>query len=715
MRFFSSGNFGFVAIAVALVAGAVGTALAQSDNCVDAPLIPDGTYSGDTSEMTIDGSACGASEIAPDVWYRYTAAQAGLLRVNTCGSSYDTVLSLHTGCPGTTDNMLACNDDTCGLSSQVSSSIAQNQSIWIRVSGWSGASGAYSLTVSTDVPAGGASCETAQPIGNGTFDGDTFGATNDGSASCGASSGSPDVWFVYTPTSDCILQLAMCGSGYDTVLSVHSGCPGDESNQLECNDDSCGLSSRVSLLVQTGVPQYIRVAGFEGATGVFTLTANCSEPGAPGADAFVTEIGQFQQFGRVGDVVGCATDSPLCNIGTEPLDWIVIPDPRHPFAVFNMYRVMNGRMQQIGMSWVKHGFGAAQIDACGIGCQPYFNNTRLGVGCNDTYDAGTNAAQSLLAPRHEINPWNGDYTYEGSYFDTHTGGFTPIENRLQLRDADLNPAQNPGASYVAECYIVCHDDINHMNSSAWEPVLVSGAPGGTWSFNVSANASTNGFAIEGWAGATRTIVPQLPSDDGRFIVAIRTTDNGNGTWHYEYAIYNVDSDRGLQSFALPMRASIAVTNVGFYAVASHGEPFSNAPWAFTRNLNSIQWATQTFEQNPGANALRWGTMYNFWFDASAAPVDTDSTLSLFKPGSPAHYLGATRGPASTALLADMNCDGAVNNFDIDAFVLALTDMAAYDAQFPDCDASAGDVNGDGLLNNFDIDPFVTCLTAGSCP
>ncbi|MBL8881002.1 MAG: hypothetical protein JNG88_17950 [Phycisphaerales bacterium] len=715
MRVRLSEMIGVVLPATIGLCGLSGGALAQSDSCADAPLISDGTFNGDTSELTIDGAACGASEIAPDGWYRYVAPQAGLLRVNTCGSSYDTVLSLHTGCPGTTGNMLACNDDTCGLSSQVSTSVAANQSVWIRISGWSGASGAYVMVVSSEEPAGGASCETAMPIVDGAYDGDTFGATNDGSASCGASGGSPDVWFVYTPTEDCILQLGLCGSSYDTVLSVHSGCPGDESNQLECNDDSCALGSRVSLSVQAGVPQYIRVAGYEGATGTFTLTANCSEPGAPGADAYVTEIQQFQQFGRLGDTVGCAIDSPLCNVGTQPLDWIVIPDARHPFAVFNMYRVMNGRMMQIGQSWVKHGFGAAQIDACGIGCEPYFDNTRLGVGCNDTYDAGTNAAQSLLAPRYEINPWNGSYTYEGSYFDTHTGGFNPIENRLQLRDADLNPPQNPGATYVGECYIVCHDDINHMNSSAWEPVGVSGSPGGTWSFNVSAFASTNGFAIEGWGGATRTIVPQLPSDDGRFIVAVRTTDNGDGTWHYEYAIYNVDSDRGLQAFALPIRASIAVTNVGFYAVASHGEPYSNAAWTFTRSGNSIEWATETFDQNPTANVLRWGTMYNFWFDAGAAPVQTDSTLRLFKPGTPTHYLGATRGPTSAALLADMNCDGAVNNFDIDAFVLALTDPAAYDAQFPDCDAAAGDVNGDGLLNNFDIDPFVVCLTNGQCP
>lgn len=692
-----------------------GVLWAQSDNCSDAPPITDGTYTGDTTDATNDGEACGSTEAAADVWYRYTATQTGILYVNTCVSSYDTVVSLHSGCPGTNQNLLDCNDDTCALSSSVSTPVSGNQSVWIRVSGWNGATGAYVLNVSSQAPAGGETCETAMPIGNGTFNGDTFGATNDGSATCGASAGSPDRWFVYTPTQDCILQLAMCGSSYDTVISVHSGCPGDELNQVACNDDSCGVASRVSLAVQAGVPQYIRIAGYEGATGTFILTANCAEPGQPGADAFVTEIHEFVQFGRVGSVVGCAMDSPLCNLGSDPLDWYGIPDSRHPFAVFNMYRVTNGRMEQIGMSWVKHGFGAGQGDACGVGCQPYGDSTRLGPGCNDTYDAGTNGSQTILGPRHEINPWNGDWNYAGSYMETHTGGYTQIENRLQLNDADLSAAQNPGATYVGECYIVCHDDINHMNSSAWEPVLVSGSPGGTWSFNVNATASINGFAIEGWSGATRTIIPPNPFDDGRGILAVKASDNGDGTWHYEYALYNVDSDRGFRSFSLPAASSIAVTNVGFHAVASHDEPYSNAPWTYSRNADSIQWATQTFDENPGANVLRWGMLYNFWFDANAAPADVDVTLGLFKPGGADSYTGTTRGPASTLLLGDLNCDGLVNNFDIDAFVLALTDPSAYATTFPNCNISAADVNHDGLVNNFDIDPFVACLTESGCP
>jgi hypothetical protein len=61
---------------------------------------------------------------------------------------------------------------------------------------------------------------------------------------------------------------------------------------------------------------------------------------------------------------------------------------------------------------------------------------------------------------------------------------------------------------------------------------------------------------------------------------------------------------------------------------------------------------------------------------------------------------------------DMNCDGLVNNFDIDPFVLAISDPAAYAAQYPDCNILNGDINGDGVVNNFDIDPFVNLISGG---
>lgn len=60
-------------------------------------------------------------------------------------------------------------------------------------------------------------------------------------------------------------------------------------------------------------------------------------------------------------------------------------------------------------------------------------------------------------------------------------------------------------------------------------------------------------------------------------------------------------------------------------------------------------------------------------------------------------------------LGDLNCDHAVNGFDIDPFVLVLDDTEEYMRQYPDCDPWLADINQDGWINGFDIDSFVALL------
>jgi len=65
------------------------------------------------------------------------------------------------------------------------------------------------------------------------------------------------------------------------------------------------------------------------------------------------------------------------------------------------------------------------------------------------------------------------------------------------------------------------------------------------------------------------------------------------------------------------------------------------------------------------------------------------------------------------IAGDMNGDDAVNNLDINPFVLALTDRSAFEDDFGIDPVAVGDINGDGQLNNLDINPFVSLLTGGS--
>ena len=89
-------------------------------------------------------------------------------------------------------------------------------------------------------------CSNALPLFPGTqTSGSLFYATNDGDASCGSTTGNPDVWYSYTPPCDGVLRGNTCGThdgpgvdlGMDTVLAVFDGCPDTAPTELDCNDD----------------------------------------------------------------------------------------------------------------------------------------------------------------------------------------------------------------------------------------------------------------------------------------------------------------------------------------------------------------------------------------------------------------------------------------------------------------------------------------------
>ncbi|MFQ5429286.1 MAG: hypothetical protein ACE5E1_03150 [Phycisphaerae bacterium] len=395
--------------------------------------------------------------------------------------------------------------------------------------------------------------------------------------------------------------------------------------------------------------------------------------GVTGGDMTFCELFDFFQYGREADIVGLAVGTTSWNIGSADLMWFGSPAAEHPFIAMNLYRLQDDRFEQIGQSWVKHGFFALDDTQCGGTCtfeSGHALGNWLGMGCTDTYSSPLNANQSGLGPRYEINPWTGGWSFTGSHFDLGGPPHTNVSHRLQVHDADLDPALNPGAAYFVEAYYVMSDDIDVMNSASWKPVTVSGASGGLWTFTTSDRFTppTIGFAIDAWAGAAQTLfAQQVPpiefvSPDGRCILAAKATPLAGAYWRYEYALLNIDMDRQVGSIQIPISGSAMVANLGFHAVEHHDEPVNapggvpidNAPWndsvgsllCLSGGINTITWSTTT-------NPLRWGTLYNFRFDANVPPVNNAQiTLGLFKPGSPAQITAAALGPS----LAPADCD-----------------------------------------------------------
>ena len=103
------------------------------------------------------------------------------------------------------------------------------------------------------------------------------------------------------------------------------------------------------------------------------------------------------------------------------------------------------------------------------------------------------------------------------------------------------------------------------------------------------------------------------------------------------------------------------------------------------------------------------------YDSLAGPGDPVVLLqTLTTPGAHDYDEDCVPGGDNCLNLADANCDGSVNAFDIDPFVVALADRDTWEATY-DCDyLCANDVNCDGSVNAFDIDPFVACLASGGC-
>ena len=85
------------------------------------------------------------------------------------------------------------------------------------------------------------------------------------------------------------------------------------------------------------------------------------------------------------------------------------------------------------------------------------------------------------------------------------------------------------------------------------------------------------------------------------------------------------------------------------------------------------------------------------------------------------YSGVIPGEAVTGTLVnatfvpsargDTNCDGLINFADINPFVQALSDPAAWQAAHPGCPFSNNDLNCDGFVNFADINPFVAVLSS----
>ena len=294
-----------------------------------------------------DFTACdnfGEEQVYNDIWYVYTASCDGTVTISTCDTvDFDSRLAVYASCGG---EIVACNDDcggaNNGLSSELAVDMAAGEMAYIRLGSFGeGATGTGVLSVScvapepgacclagddclddlypsdcadfggefqgngtdcntTECGAGNDTCDTASEFVDGANPFDTTDATDSGfgepdDTQCEGTyldwGGSPDVWGYYMVQGDGTLSVSLCDSAsYDTSLVLYEGADCGSLTQIACNGDSTvesGCQSYYSgvydLPVTGGSTIYVRIGGWNAATGPGTCTITFTGAGATGA------------------------------------------------------------------------------------------------------------------------------------------------------------------------------------------------------------------------------------------------------------------------------------------------------------------------------------------------------------------------------------------------------------------------------------------------
>ncbi len=442
-----------------------------------------------------------------------------------------------------------------------------------------------------------------------------------------------------------------------------------------------------------------------------------------GPDVAICDIQSLRRWGALDNITGYSIGTLSVNVGDDNLSWIEAT-PFHPVISQNLFRLKDGRFEHIGQSWVKHTFCAIQNDSpCSAGCITLPScGDYLTPGCQDPYSANRNGTQNLMGPKWQINAATGQFPWPPLQGDQGFVGDVTYK-RLQVHNEDLDPALNAGARYFVEGMYITPDEQgteNRFNNATFREVLVGPAPNYDLSF--LEDAVFQEVAITVWPELDREV--QLTSmtipNDGMVMLGARAADSdGDGIWQYEYGIYNMNSDRSIASFSLPLPENVTVSNVGFHDVDYHSGDGPNAinldgaDWPATVAKGALTWSViEPHATNPNGNALRWGTLYSFRFDADSPPTTATATLGLFKPGTPDSVTLADL-PAPRLLpycTGDIEPDGLV-----DALDLALV-LGSWGTANP-----IPDVNHDGVVNTSDLalvlgswgqcDPPAVCCNA----
>lgn len=453
---------------------------------------------------------------------------------------------------------------------------------------------------------------------------------------------------------------------------------------------------------------FVYTVGFGMTIGVINPASAQTTCDSVGPDLIIADINGVANYTSENGIEAFSLGQIHCNIGDVPAACAQASNA-HPIYAKNLFRLTRGhvdgstRFEQLGYAWLMHAFFALSGSTCCPDCEPS-NGTTIGVHCSDSNTASRSGSQIALGPKWQVNAATGVFPFP----QANPPFSGTVARRLQVATANLTPS-NANNLYFAEVAVVSADDAaagNKMNNASYRPVMMTGSDQ-AWTMSLSGSTVRETPGIFAWQSNEPTVVIKSVDvpNDGRFYVAanVNAIPGRPGWWHYEYAVYNMNSDRSTRTFAVPLPAGVSVEAVDFHDVSYHsgdgpgGVNLDGTDWTATTGATQ-RWATQVYGDNENANALRWGTLYNFRFDANATPTVGAVTMDLFKPGTPTSVTATGLPiPGGVNTLGDVNGDGIVD----------LTDLSALLASFGLCTSDAGfnaaaDFDGSGCVELSDL-------------
>ncbi|MBL8901380.1 MAG: PKD domain-containing protein [Planctomycetes bacterium] len=224
-------------------------------------------------------------------------------------------------------------------------------------------------------------CTTAIPLAlglNGPFN--TAGATTSAPAWPCAGGGS-DLWFVYSASQNSTVEINACtGGNYDSALQALVGACGGSLVSVTCNDDSCGLLSRITYPACRNAPVLIRLGGFNGARGICSLevietpntggsfTTVGTTCGGPTMTASgIPQLGEQVNYVMSGSVAipfitfgFSAINAPLCTAGC-----ILGPNPEYAAYVRSLSYTIPCDQAAVGVTVYLQGLDIGAFTGCG--------------------------------------------------------------------------------------------------------------------------------------------------------------------------------------------------------------------------------------------------------------------------------------------------------------------------------------------------------------